>query len=60
MSPYDRFAEVMARIGVAPSVARIRQNDTLRAELNTDNLARRVEAAVAKLEKVAADLEKAL
>lgn len=60
MNPHERFATVLARIAVAPNVIRTRQEDARRAERNVADYDARVEAAVVKLEKVAAELEKSL
>lgn len=60
MSPHGRFATVLDRIAVTPNVIRARREDALRAERNVEDFDRRVEAAVVKLEKVAAELEKAV
>lgn len=60
MSPHDRFNAVMARIAVTPNVIRARREDELRSQRNVEDFDARVDAAVMKLEKVAAELEKAI
>lgn len=60
MSPHDRFATATARIAVIPNIIRTRRADELRAQRSVLDFDARVERAVEKLEKVAADLEKAL
>lgn len=60
MSAHDRLGAVLARIAVTPNIIRTRREDELRAARNVADFDARVESAVVKLEKVAAELEKAV
>jgi hypothetical protein len=58
----ERFASAVDRISAATSVMRARSDDVARLERNGnyDEVSKRAEDAVKRLEAVAADLEKAL
>ena len=60
MTPNERFSAVLDRIAVAPNIIRTRRDDAARADRMVDDFDARIEAAVTKLEKVAAELEKSI
>lgn len=60
MSPHEQFASVMGRIAVLPNIARTRREDAVRAERQAVDFDGRVRAAVERLKKDVAELEKAL
>lgn len=59
-SPHERFAALTARIAVTPNIIRARREDALRAERSVVDFDKRVESAIAKIEKDVRELEKAL
>jgi hypothetical protein len=59
MTAHERFATAAARLAVMPNVIRTRREDRLRDERNVDEFDALVAVAAERMERLAADLEKA-